>query len=226
VLVLLDIDGTLLGGAAGGHAQAIREAVHEVWDLETVPEVDFQVAGMTDLLIARTLLAGAGVEDDEVVDEGLERFAERAVERYRELVEDDLTHTVLPGVPEMLDALAGREGWVTTLLTGNLREVARLKLGAAGIAGPIDFSQGAYGSDAEDRGALPAIARVRAGLPWPRERTVVVGDTPRDIACARADGVHVVAVASGAYDAAELAEADAVVARADEVPAAIDALAG
>jgi phosphoglycolate phosphatase-like HAD superfamily hydrolase len=46
--------------------------------------------------------------------------------------------------------------------------------------------------------------------PWPRERTVVIGDTPRDIACARADGVLVAAVATGPFAVEALAEADAV----------------
>ena len=54
------------------------------------------------------------------------------------------------------------------------------------------------------------MARVRAGG-WPRERTVVIGDTPRDIACARADGVRVIGVATGPFSAEALADADAVV---------------
>jgi phosphoglycolate phosphatase-like HAD superfamily hydrolase len=60
------------------------------------------------------------------------------------------------------------------------------------------------------RARLPAIARGRAGE-WPRERTVVIGDTPRDIACARADDVRVIAVATGPFGVEELADADAVV---------------
>ena len=60
---------------------------------------------------------------------------------------------------------------------------------------------------------LPAIARRRAGgdgEPWPRERTLLIGDTPRDIACARADGVRVIAIATGPHGAGELTSADAV----------------
>ena len=58
--------------------------------------------------------------------------------------------------------------------------------------------------------AAGAIARRRAG-DWPRSRTVVIGDTPRDIACARADDVRVIAVATGPFSVEELAGADAVV---------------
>ena len=66
------------------------------------------------------------------------------------------------------------------------------------------------------REQLPPIARARAG-DWPRERTVVIGDTPRDIACARADGLRVVAVATGPFGVEELADADAVVDSAESV---------
>ena len=88
------------------------------------------------------------------------------------------------------------------LVTGNLEPIARLKLRAAGIVRHFAPGQGGFGSDSEDRSDLPPLARERAaagngGAPWPREQTVVIGDTPRDIACARADGVHVVAVATG-----------------------------
>jgi phosphoglycolate phosphatase-like HAD superfamily hydrolase len=65
----------------------------------------------------------------------------------------------------------------------------RVKLARAGIGDYFEPGQGGFGSDHLDRSELPAIARARADG-WPRERTVVIGDTPRDIACARADGVH------------------------------------
>jgi phosphoglycolate phosphatase-like HAD superfamily hydrolase len=74
---------------------------------------------------------------------------------------------------------------------------------------------------------LPPIARRRAGAPGPphpRERTVVIGDTPRDIACARADGLRCVAVAGGPYRAEALSEADAVVADPTSLLAALDGL--
>ena len=97
-------------------------------------------------------------------------------------------------------------------MTGNLEPVARLKLARAGVGHHFEAGQGGFGSDHEDRGKLPAIARGRASNPpWPRERTVVIGDTPRDIACARVDEVRVAAVATGPYAIEALADADAVV---------------
>jgi phosphoglycolate phosphatase len=91
--------------------------------------------------------------------------------------------------------------------------VARLKLARAGLGKFFSAGEGAFGSDSENRTSLPAIARRRAGTnghPHPRERTVVIGDTPRDIACARADDVRCIAVATGHYAASELEAADAV----------------
>jgi phosphoglycolate phosphatase-like HAD superfamily hydrolase len=125
-------------------------------------------------------------------------------------------------VPGALAELAAApDVYRLALVTGNLEPVARRKLASAGIGHWFAPGQGGFGSDAEDRSELPAVARARAGG-WPRERTVVIGDTPRDIACARADGVRVVAVATGPFGATELAEADAVV---DGVRAVLPVLA-
>ena len=116
-------------------------------------------------------------------------------------------------------------------MTGNLEPVARLKLTRAGIGRHFASGQGGFGSDSEDRSDLPPIARARAaawngGEPWPRERTVVVGDTPRDIACARADGVHVVAVPTGPFAAGRArATPTRSSTRSTGFPRALDALA-
>jgi phosphoglycolate phosphatase-like HAD superfamily hydrolase len=112
---------------------------------------------------------------------------------------------------EAVAALAARpSGFRLSLVTGNLEPIARLKLDRAGIGRYFEPGQGGFGSDHHERSELPAIARRRAG-DWPRERTVVIGDTPRDIACARADGVRVIAVATGQFGIEALADADAVV---------------
>ncbi len=109
----------------------------------------------------------------------------------------------------MLSWLEGRSGVALGLVTGNYEPVARLKLARAGIGKWFRSAPGGFGSDSEDRAALPPIARRRAGH-VPRDRTIVIGDTPRDIACAHADGLRCVAVTTGPYGAGELAGADAV----------------
>ena len=130
---------------------------------------------------------------------------------------------VSDGIAELLAELAGLpDRFRLSLLTGNFEPVARRKLESAGIGSYFPPGQGAFGSDAEDRDQLPAIARGRAadadgGAPWPRERTLIIGDTPRDVAAARADGLRCVAVATGPFSVAELAEADFVAADGHEV---------
>jgi phosphoglycolate phosphatase len=173
---------------------------------------EVEVAGRTDQAIARDLLLSAGVTGA-AVDAEASRVLAGAIEAYERLVPDDLSEFVAPGVPELLAALAARpDDFRLALLTGNLEPIAHLKLGRAGIGSYFERGQGGFGSDAEEREALPAIARARAAdPPWPRERTVVIGDTPRDIACARADRVRVAAVTTGFFAAEALAEADAVV---------------
>jgi phosphoglycolate phosphatase-like HAD superfamily hydrolase len=192
-------------------------AVHAV----ALDGVAVEAAGRTDAAIARDLLRRAGVPDAEI-DARAGEVARRAVAAYEDLSPPDLSALVAPGVPEALAALAADPGtYRLALLTGNLEPVARRKLASAGIGHYFAPGQGGFGSDAEDRAELPAVARARAG-DWPRERTVVIGDTPRDIACARAGGVRVIAVATGPFPAEALADADAVV---DGVRAALPVLA-
>jgi phosphoglycolate phosphatase len=169
-----------------------------------------EAAGRTDAAIARDLLRAAGVEDA-AIDARAGAVAAAAVAAYEELCPPDLSEFVAPGVADVLEALASEpDSYRLALLTGNLEPIARRKLAGAGLGHHFEPGQGGFGSDAEDRAALPAVARARAGG-WPRERTVVIGDTPRDIACARADDVRVIAIATGPFAATALADADAVV---------------
>jgi phosphoglycolate phosphatase len=175
-----------------------------------LPSLDgeVEVAGRTDAAIMRDLVTAAAVDD---FDARWPEVSAAAVATYAELCPPDLSDRVAPGVPALLAALAGRGAeFRLSLVTGNLEPIARIKLARAGIGDYFEPGQGGFGSDHHARSELPAIARARAG-DWPRERTVVIGDTPRDIACARADDVRVVAVATGPFAVEALADADAVV---------------
>jgi phosphoglycolate phosphatase len=119
-------------------------------------------------------------------------------------------------VTHMLKTLAARDDARLAVVTGNLEPIARLKLARAGLGRFFERGQGGFGSDHEDRLELPAIARARAG-DYPREHTVIIGDTPRDIACARADGLRCIAVATGPFTVAQLADADVVLESAHEL---------
>jgi phosphoglycolate phosphatase len=211
-LLLFDIDGTLVFRASREHAAALREALHEIHGLALDFRIEYSAAGRTDGEIARLHLIAAGVSAT-AIDERAADVRQATCEAYVRLCPPDLSDTVLPGIPALLASLAGRDDVRLALVTGNFEAVARLKLKRAGLGRYFPSGQGGFGSDSEDRTRLPAIARRRAGVDgvsFPRERTIVIGDTPRDIACARADGVRCVAVATGPHGASDLTEADAV----------------
>jgi len=213
VLLLFDIDGTLLGAATEAHRDAMHQAILEVHGVDARDRTDpLAPAGRTDPEIMRAILLRAGLSADRI-DERADDVREACCRAYAHLCPDDLSQTVFPGVIDLLEWLTTSQQVTLGLLTGNYEPVARLKLARAGLGRYFPSGQGAFGSDAEDRAALPSIARRRAGklgAPHPRAQTIVIGDTPRDIACARADELRCLAVASGPFTAAQLADADAV----------------
>ncbi len=221
LLLLWDIDGTLLQRASLEHAHALLRALGEVHGAHELDGEGVEKAGRTDGAIARDLLVAAGLAP-EAIDSRADDVLAACCAAYEELCPADLSARVAPGIPGVLEQLTARDGaYRFSLVTGNFERVARLKLERAGIGHHFAHGQGGFGSDAEQREALPPIARERAG-DWPREHTVVIGDTPRDIACARADGVRVVAVATGPYPLEALAGADAVVSEAAALPPVLE----
>lgn len=210
VRVFFDIDGTLLLTDGAGRV-ALRTAMEAVYG--TSGRLDgYHFHGKTDPQIVMELMTGAGLELDEVRSRLPDVFA-----AYVERLELELDARrgsgriyLLPGVLELLDALERRDDVVLGLLTGNLEEGARLKLAAAKVRWVFDV--GAYGSDAAERNEIARIAVDRCRSRWGEGApgaVVVVGDTPEDVACARAVGGFAVAVATGRHGFAELEEAGA-----------------
>jgi phosphoglycolate phosphatase len=216
MLLLFDIDGTLLIRAADAHREALHAAVREVHHVD-IPDGFVATAGRTDLAIMRSILTLAGV-DARDIDDGTQARCSAASIAYARLCEDDLRATVAPGVEEALPALRAA-GHTIALVTGNLEPIARLKLRRAGLGEWFAAGPGGFGSDHEDRSELPSLARRRAAVlaggegsaPVPRAQAVVIGDTPLDIACAQADGVRCVGITTGPHGAADLVGADAVI---------------
>ena len=213
-LVLFDIDGTLvLTGGAGIRAmnRACEELVGHDQALADIP-----VAGRTDRIILTDVIARAGHPAD---DELLGRLRDQYIEYLRQEIERPgrtQNHesfgargglkAVMPGVRELLDTLAAREDVFLGLLTGNFEAGARIKLEHFDLW--RYFTCGAFGDDAADRNELVpfAVARARrCGVPDLAPRHIlVVGDTPHDIACARAAGAIPVAVATGSFTTDQL----------------------
>jgi phosphoglycolate phosphatase len=220
MLLLFDIDGTLLGSAAAAHRDALHAALVEVHGVDaTALGRPLAPAGRTDGEISRALLLGAGVSALRI-DERADDVRAVCCREYAKLCQPSLADRVLPGVAELLGWLSSRHDVRLSLVTGNYEPVARLKLARAGLGRHFPAGQGGFGSDAEDRVALPPIARRRAGsdgISYPREQTIVIGDTPRDIACAHADDLRVFAVATGPFVVEQLGDADLTVSDAQEL---------
>ena len=219
LLVLWDIDGTLVDGAGQGR-HAFDDAFRVVTGRE--PPGQVEMAGRTDRLIAMAMLDGDGSSLTPMLEE-LERALAAREPRMR------AEGRALPGAAEALAALAGREGTVQSLLTGNLAANAALKLGAFGLERWVDLEVGGYGSDPhEARSDLVAVARERAAAKYsPAVDTVLVGDTPLDVWAAHEAGARAVAVASGPYGVEELREtgADAVLEDLEDTEAVVAAVA-
>lgn len=220
VLVLFDIDGTLLLGTPLAHTQALVRAAADVFGVPARVEdvTAVRPAGRTDQEIARLVLRALGRTDAEIT-RGMPAWMDRVAELFPGIDAGTPPQSTTPGAHDALARLAG-EGAALALLTGNIEALARAKMARAGLGVHFAAGQGAFGSDHESRDALVPIAAARAGG---AADVVVVGDTPRDVACARAGGARCVAVTTGAYDAASLAGADAV---AGGLPEAAEILLG
>lgn len=203
--LLFDVDGTLTDTAGAGKT-ALGPAMLEIYG-ETGPIETFSFHGKTDPEIVRGLLTAVGHADAHV-DAGLAALWPIYLQRLADALDEigDLA-TPLGGVLDLLDQLAGDDRFACGLVTGNLEQGARLKLAAAGCGGRFEF--GGFGSDAECRTDLPAVALARAsalfGRSFRADEAVVIGDTPADIRCAKASGARVLAVATGRHSVAELA---------------------
>jgi phosphoglycolate phosphatase-like HAD superfamily hydrolase len=208
-LVLWDIDHTLIDGGTvsrRAYAAAFREATGRELELP------WQFDGRTELAAATEVLRAHGLEpaDEGLLDAFIALIVAQLCEREAELAAEG---RALTGALAALAAVGAAEGVHQSVLTGNLYPLAVLKMKVFELAGHVDFRVGAYGGDAYERSDLPARAFARTERYLDRRYggadTVIVGDTPRDVATARAAGARAVAVATGSTSAAALAAAGA-----------------
>jgi phosphoglycolate phosphatase-like HAD superfamily hydrolase len=205
-VILFDIDGTLIKAVRRPEYRGrMRGMLEEVFgSCGRISEVDF--GGRTDLSIYREALECEGITAAEI-RERLPQMETLMVALIEEMEATGEVYRLCAGVRELLASLASDSRFVTSLLTGNAERLAEAKLRVSGIHHYFQ-SRGAFGSDAEERDHLPAIAaqriNERLGLTLAPERFIIVGDTPRDISCARHFGARVVAVASGQHSVEQL----------------------
>lgn len=218
-LVLFDIDGTLvLTGGAGIRAmnRACEELVGHPHALEGIP-----VAGRTDRIILSDVVIRAG---HSLHDGLLEQLRDRYIDNLRVEIENPGrlqsfeslgarggVKAVMPGIRELLETLEQREDVFLGLLTGNFEAGAKIKLEHFDLW--RYFRCGAFGDDAADRNELVPFAVDRArrsGLPEIDAADIlVVGDTPHDVACARAVGAVPIGVATGGFNSDQLRDSGA-----------------
>jgi phosphoglycolate phosphatase-like HAD superfamily hydrolase len=204
-LLLWDVDGTLV--RAGDLGAAVFDVALEAV-LGVRPAARIRMSGKTDPQIVSEYLVALGVsETAEVVEavlSGIEGHLAVAAAQG-ELVAGG---KACPGTGEVLRRLAEDPRVVSSLLTGNIAPNALVKVAAFGLDRWLDLSLGAYGSDAADRNLLVPVALRRLsaerGIDLAPEDVWVIGDTPRDLACARAAGTRCLLVATGRYGVAEL----------------------
>lgn len=215
-VILFDIDGTLIRSGGAGR-DALDAALKTVFGRIGSDAVD--VNGRTDRGIVSNLFRHHGIDD---TLENWERFRAAYVQLLPECLRKRVG-CVLPGVAALLEQL--REcGTILGLLTGNVRDGARLKLAHYAIAEHF-FPFGGFGDLHLDRNdvACEALAAAvsHAGRPVHADAVWVIGDTPWDIRCARHIGARVVAVATGTFSLDELApyQPDLLLSDLRELPA-------
>ncbi len=202
-LILFDIDGTLMS-AGGAGTKSMNLAFDALFGTKEAFE-HIPMAGKTDIQIIREGLVAHGLDHQ---DGNVAQMQERYL--YFLAREINNPHRELkPGIKSALD-MFHQMGMPLGLLTGNLEEGARIKLGACGIYDY--FLDGAFGSDDEDRDRLLPIALKKfagKGHSFAPGDCIIIGDTPRDVQCAKVHGAQCIAVATGPYSRDILLKTDA-----------------
>ena len=229
VLVLFDVDGTLVDTAGAGR-RALEAAFRIVLGLEEIAIHSARVRfeGKTDPMIMAEIGIEAGLGPQEI-----DRRTPDLMDAYLRLLQEELRRLdprrrVLPGVVPLLEALGARLDVHLGLVTSNIEAGARAKLGAFGLNGY--FPGGGFSSDHPDRAEIARLAREKlsqlAGRRFSPARVSVIGDTELDIACARANGFRAISVLSGWVSRARLeaARPDALFSDLTDLPAVLAAL--
>ncbi len=219
--LLFDIDGTLIDTGGAG-SRALTGAFQELFGVSDAFRT-ISMAGKTDLQIIREGMALSGITSE---NGALAAFCSRYLALLAEGM--DGRGQVKPGVHDALEAIRHDGAFHLGLLTGNMEEGARIKLNHYGLLHFFDI--GAFGDEHEDRNSLLPIAveklRAKRSITVGYGDCVVIGDTPRDVACARPYGARAVAVATGpySYDALAAAEPDRLFSDFSDTAAVLAAL--
>lgn len=194
-LLLFDVDGTLIHTGGAG-VRSFQRTFRDLFGMEMVKE-GVRFHGRTDPEILDDIFAASLGRSP--TPEETDEICGRYLTYLHDEVQRSPGYRIMPGIPSLLEMLAGRAEVRLGLATGNLEDAARIKLGRSNLNRYFAF--GGFGSDAKDRTVLiqKAIERGRTLVGRSRQevRAVVIGDTDLDITCGRAAGATTVAVATG-----------------------------
>ncbi|MFF3337835.1 HAD family hydrolase [Streptomyces flavidovirens] len=228
-LVLWDIDRTLLY-VGEIDRQVYRETFAEVVGRPAV-HLPPRGTGVTMPLAIRELLLANGVpakDAQELLPIIVELLPKQLASHSEELQRDGV---LMPGAVAALSAVHDHSGLLPTVVTGNLKPNALLKLGAFNLTRFVEAEIGGYASDDDHRPALVAVAQARAqaqhGITFNRANTVIIGDSLEDVRTGLEGGAPVLGVSSGKTSAEDLraAGADVVLGSLEDVQQVMDAIA-
>ena len=201
-ILLWDIDGTLI--------RSVRTGAYKDYTIPALEDVfgtsgqlsQMRVSGMTDLQIIAEALRDEGFTREDVLGR-LDYLRKRFMEGMQKATGNgERFFEVLPGVREVLQAIADHPRYSSALVTGNMEQAAYHKIELVGLSAFFELP-GAFGDESYNRNDLPALAaeriRKQLQLDFAPEQFIIIGDTPNDIACARHFGARSLAVGTGRF---------------------------
>lgn len=203
-LFLFDIDGTILRLKQYRSKQIFRKALAELFNFDISESEMPNFSGMTDLQILQDICIIADYPFSKIEHRIDDLWSNLLLKFDNEVIRDNIV--LLPSVDMMISNLCNIENTKLALVTGNFRDNAYLKLDAYNLS--KYFPVGAFGCDYADRNKLPNLAIQRANSHWSanfsNRNSIIIGDSPNDIICAKSNNILSVAVCTGFHSADEL----------------------
>ncbi|MBD3230116.1 MAG: HAD hydrolase-like protein [Candidatus Lokiarchaeota archaeon] len=205
-LILFDIDGTLVKGNKA-HLEAFNYVFREIFGVKDADIEEIEHHGLTDELIIRIIMKRHGIRPKEI-DEKINEVKTNMI-KYYQLKLPEFPVSIVPGTRTFLEEI--KEEAVLGLITGNLKDIARIKLNSVDLWDY--FSVGGFGSENTERFRLIEYAIKRAvklkDVKFNKNEIIIFGDTPRDIGAAKKLNLNVIGIASGKYSENALKDAGA-----------------
>jgi phosphoglycolate phosphatase len=204
-LFLFDIDGTILRLKQYKSRKVFQKALKHLHSVDVPIELMPDFSGMTDLQILKDICSVVDYSFDKVKS-NIDLMWDYLINEFKAETNSE-SIILMPAIRETLEYLSTFDNVKIALVTGNFRSNAYLKLQAHNLENY--FPVGAFGSDFENRDLLPPLAIDRAKQYWlgnkfSTQKTIIIGDSYKDVLCAKANNIFSVAVMTGFSDYDEL----------------------